>query len=355
VVLEKLDLNKDGLVSPEELEKIGLDGLPNFEDLGAEGHHYDVESGAFPLFYCICYNLRIHLLRMQSSSSTTKVVTPPPNPPITPRNLRHLTEEFHSTPETQTDESYNHPEDLEHFAHHEHIEHQEAEKEASYQGIAVDELIKDRVAAAEAAEKSASAAAAAEAAASKAAAIGDAPVEGDGHQAPVSAAPAKPGVTRVPPPEKLDPSIKYADARAKAAANAAWGNGEAGYKAPAQPEEKMRRGLPYKVRPAFRKPDLELRANSGSYAVQIPTKLGRFLNALSMYSLRIFWLSYMYIKACHTPPAPWNTPSLHYPNCQNTERRFRWPRILDCRQTRVFLSYLGSDTSRMTSSFRVPI
>lgn len=44
-VLEKLDLNKDGLVSPEELEKIGLDGLPNFANLGAEGHHYDVESG----------------------------------------------------------------------------------------------------------------------------------------------------------------------------------------------------------------------------------------------------------------------------------------------------------------------
>lgn len=201
VVLEKLDLDHDGLVSPEELDQVGLDGLPNFDNLGAEGHHYDVESEFF----------------------------------------LHHEEEFHSTPETQTDEAYNHPEDLEHFAHHEHIENQEAEKDAAYQGISVDELIKDRLAAAEAAEKAAAAAAA-----SKAAAIGDIPVEGDGHQDPVAA--PKAGVTRVPPPEKLDPSIKYADARAKAAANAAWGNGEAGYKAPAKPEEKMRRGLPYKYK-----------------------------------------------------------------------------------------------------------
>ncbi|TEB38558.1 hypothetical protein FA13DRAFT_1751276 [Coprinellus micaceus] len=159
VVLEKLDLNKDGLVSPEELEKIGLDGLPNFEDLGAEGHHYDVRA------------------------------------------------EFHSTPETQTDESYNHPEDLEHFAHHEHIEHQEAEKEASYQGISVET-----------------------------------------HQGPtVSAAPAKPGVTRVPPPEKLDPSIKYADARRRLLPTLL-GEWRSRVQGPAQPEEKMRRGLPYKYK-----------------------------------------------------------------------------------------------------------
>jgi hypothetical protein len=38
-------LNKDGVIQPEELEQIGLSGLPNFEELGAEGHHYDVESG----------------------------------------------------------------------------------------------------------------------------------------------------------------------------------------------------------------------------------------------------------------------------------------------------------------------
>lgn len=44
-VLQTLDLDKDGRISPDELEKVGLDGLPNFDGMGAEGHHYDVESG----------------------------------------------------------------------------------------------------------------------------------------------------------------------------------------------------------------------------------------------------------------------------------------------------------------------
>ena len=50
VVLERLDLDGDGRVSAEELVKVGLDGLPNFEGLGADGHHYDVESGESNLF-----------------------------------------------------------------------------------------------------------------------------------------------------------------------------------------------------------------------------------------------------------------------------------------------------------------
>lgn len=44
-VLEHIDTDHDEKISPEELETAGLDGLPNFDDLGAEGHHYDVESG----------------------------------------------------------------------------------------------------------------------------------------------------------------------------------------------------------------------------------------------------------------------------------------------------------------------
>ncbi|KAF5383366.1 hypothetical protein D9757_008408 [Collybiopsis confluens] len=100
-VLRLLDADKDGRVSIPEFEKVGLDGLPNFDHMGAEGHHYDVESEFF----------------------------------------LHHEEEFHSTPETQTDESYNHPEDIEHFAMHEQIERKEAEKEAKYQGISVDEAL----------------------------------------------------------------------------------------------------------------------------------------------------------------------------------------------------------------------
>jgi nucleobindin len=40
-----LDKNEDGKVTPEEFEAVGLEGLPSFDDMGAEGHHYDIESG----------------------------------------------------------------------------------------------------------------------------------------------------------------------------------------------------------------------------------------------------------------------------------------------------------------------
>jgi hypothetical protein len=46
VVLSRLDQDGDGRVSKKEFETAGLDSLPNFETLGAEGHHYDIESGA---------------------------------------------------------------------------------------------------------------------------------------------------------------------------------------------------------------------------------------------------------------------------------------------------------------------
>ena len=44
-VLDLVDKDKDGRISLEEFKSVGLDGLPNFDELGAEGHHYDVESG----------------------------------------------------------------------------------------------------------------------------------------------------------------------------------------------------------------------------------------------------------------------------------------------------------------------
>lgn len=52
-----------------------------------------------------------------------------------------LPEKYHSTPETQKDEAYTHPEDIEHFAQHERIEQEENEKEASYEGVSVEELV----------------------------------------------------------------------------------------------------------------------------------------------------------------------------------------------------------------------
>jgi len=44
-VLSLLDKDGDGRVSQPEFEAAGFEGLPNLKELGAEGHHYDVESG----------------------------------------------------------------------------------------------------------------------------------------------------------------------------------------------------------------------------------------------------------------------------------------------------------------------
>jgi len=202
-VLKLLDKDQDGKVTPEEFESVGYKGLPNFDDMGAEGHHYDVESEFF----------------------------------------LHHEEEFHSTPETQTDESYNHPEDIEHFAQHEAIELREAEKEAMFQGITVAEALKQHE-----------------------------PVEadpahpppetdpqfvvqsGNGENAgaileePSLVVPPKPKVTRMTPPEKQDPAIKFKDVGKEAAGQAEWGSGEAGYKPPSSPSDKMRKNLPYKYK-----------------------------------------------------------------------------------------------------------
>ncbi|KAE9401915.1 hypothetical protein BT96DRAFT_991581 [Gymnopus androsaceus JB14] len=192
----------------KNLRKSDWTGLPNFDHMGAEGHHYDVESEFF----------------------------------------LHHEEEYHSTPETQTDESYNHPEDIEHFAMHESIELKEAEKEAVYQGITVEEAL----AAHEQAEKVYE---------EKIAAV--AQQEGDEQQQqplavehphaeqvePISPVEApNPKVTRIPPPEKQDPAVKFRDAKAQAEAKGAWGDGNDGFLPPVEPGDKMRRNLPYKYK-----------------------------------------------------------------------------------------------------------
>ncbi|KAG6874375.1 hypothetical protein C0995_015111 [Termitomyces sp. Mi166 len=198
-VLRVLDLDHDGRVSPEELEKVGLDGLPNFDDLGAEGHHYDVESEFF----------------------------------------LHHEEQFHSTPETQTDESYNHPEDLEHFAAHERIEREEAEREAKFQGISVEEVLEDHQHIDSPPQTVASEN------------NNSDPASSHPHGEQVEAVPPVqeppiPKVTRVPPPEKQDPSVRFKDAPAEAKRRGDWGEG--GYRAPTEPSDRLRKNLPYKYK-----------------------------------------------------------------------------------------------------------
>ena len=42
-----MDKNNDGKISLDEFVAAGVHALPSFEGLGAEGHHYDVESGMY--------------------------------------------------------------------------------------------------------------------------------------------------------------------------------------------------------------------------------------------------------------------------------------------------------------------
>ncbi|KAF8322338.1 uncharacterized protein EI90DRAFT_3292519, partial [Cantharellus anzutake] len=95
-VLAKIDTNRDGVISLEEFEAAGLAALPDYSNLGAEGHHYDEESEFFLHHEDVIRTIPQHS-------------------------------------ETQTDESYNHPEDTEHFKHHERIELEEENREREFQ------------------------------------------------------------------------------------------------------------------------------------------------------------------------------------------------------------------------------
>lgn len=143
------------------------------------------------------------------------------------------TEEYHSTPETQTDEAYNHPEDIEHFASHEKIEIQEAEREAKFQGISVEEALAQHepppedpnAPAPESSTTNDSSNVVAEG--------------GDVAQEPVAAS-KKIQVQREPSPGDVDPAIRFREAKAESEKHGEWGSGDSGYKFPSSPSEKMR-------------------------------------------------------------------------------------------------------------------
>ncbi|ETW86773.1 hypothetical protein HETIRDRAFT_437555 [Heterobasidion irregulare TC 32-1] len=192
-ILKAMDKDGNEKVTQKEFEAVGLAGLPSFDELGAEGHHYDVESEFF----------------------------------------LHHEEQYHSTPETQTDESYTHPEDLEHFAQHEAIEHKEAEREAKFQGITVEEALLQH----EEHEHD-------EAPPALVADSNDA----DNDTTDAAHPPTTKKIQRQTPPEKQDPAVRFRDAKAESERHGDWGSGDAGYKPPNTPSEKMRKNLPYKYK-----------------------------------------------------------------------------------------------------------
>ncbi|GAA6002161.1 hypothetical protein JCM10207_003103 [Rhodosporidiobolus poonsookiae] len=93
-VLGKLDTNQDGVLTMREFVAGGVGGLPNFKGVEHLGHHYDAEGEYF----------------------------------------LHHEEQYHNTPETQTEESYIHPEDIEHFMSHEQIEDEEDDRIRHFTG-----------------------------------------------------------------------------------------------------------------------------------------------------------------------------------------------------------------------------
>ena len=137
-MLLTFDLNKDGVITLNELEEVGLDRMPNFDNIGAEGHHYDVESGTSVrlLASLPSINIRTEFFlhhegsRISHAGSTDLMISLPTqkNTITRPRRRRmsHITI----------------PKTLSTFPHHEGIEKDEMERLAKFQGISVEELAK---------------------------------------------------------------------------------------------------------------------------------------------------------------------------------------------------------------------
>jgi len=230
-ILSNVDKDNDGKITAAELEAAGLNALPNFKELGAEGHHYDIESEFF----------------------------------------LHHEEVYHSTPETQTDESYNHPEDLEHFAMHEKIEAEEEARERRFQGLAADEPLNPHEHDHDHPAPAASSEVVRDPTDQTPQGHGQPQIPGAQSLAPeatpaehphddqkafgvpdstLAEAPAHPKVTvnRETPPEMQPPEVRYGKAAAEGRSKSEWGQGEDGYKRPKTPADKMRKNLPYKYK-----------------------------------------------------------------------------------------------------------
>jgi len=181
--------------------------------LGADGHHYDVESEFF----------------------------------------LHHEEVYHSTAETQTDEAYNHPEDLEHFAQHEAIEAEELRREQEYQGIPQDEPGSQPVGDVKTSDVSNDTTddGNPDLSDDKVASPPPQDIQDHPHDDQKVFTAAKPKFTRVKPPEDKEPTQVYASAFKEGHDKAEWGQGEQGYKRPKTPADRLRKNLPYKYK--FRK------------------------------------------------------------------------------------------------------
>ncbi|KZO91873.1 hypothetical protein CALVIDRAFT_547157 [Calocera viscosa TUFC12733] len=202
-VLAAMDKDGDGMISLKEFVEAGPAGLPDFGKLGADGHHYDSESEYF----------------------------------------LHHEEIYHSTPETQTDESYVHPEDVEHFMNHEAIELEEENRERRFQGLPeLDENGNPSEPSGDEGEQVAEG--------SGEGVKEEVPQQAGGQQ--VLAEGEAEGEKKGPRFERgrKEPPVseKFKGAAEAAADKEHWGEGEGGFKPPRTPADRLRRNLPYKAR-----------------------------------------------------------------------------------------------------------
>ncbi|KAI5475025.1 secretory pathway protein Ssp120 [Pseudohyphozyma bogoriensis] len=206
-VLEKLDTNGDGVLTLREFNAGGVGGLPNFKGVEHLGHHYDAEGEYF----------------------------------------LHHEEKYHNTPETQNEEDYIHPEDIEHFMQHEQIEAEEAERVREFQGITEEE------------EAAQFAAAEASAAAAQQARIFDNTPPEDPNTRDAIPSPPVPEQRIVNPPSPEEEARRERAAFAKAQAakfgkdareaskRGEWGSAPgAEFKRPKDDADRLRKAVPYK-------------------------------------------------------------------------------------------------------------
>ncbi|CED83434.1 EF-hand domain pair [Phaffia rhodozyma] len=176
-VLSIMDRDNDGFLTLSEfLAAGGSISLPDFKGFEELGHHYDEESEYF----------------------------------------LHHEERYHNTPETQTDEAYNHPEDIAHFEHHEAIESTEDDR--------IQKFVE-----------------------------GETETHSDlPHDAKVAAANnrgSSPGASAAVEPPKLSRQEELRNERILAETeDEPYGMGDKGYVRPRTPRDKLRRNTPYKYK-----------------------------------------------------------------------------------------------------------
>lgn len=206
-VLAVLDQNGDGVVTKTEFVAAGEKGLPEFSHHEGLGHHYDSEGEYF----------------------------------------LHHEEMYHNTPETQGEDSYTHPEDLEHFEHHEAIEREEEDRARKAQGLPPTDPnipLDDQTAQPDHDEIEARLR-------EKEAASGD--TNGSGAQqvfqaAAASQPSAEEDARQARAKASKEQASRLKEASKEAAARGAWGENGEGFKKPKDKVDRLRDRIPYKYR-----------------------------------------------------------------------------------------------------------